>query len=299
MLALAAALFAASTAAFPHEPDAEEIALGSLVDAELAFAKSSATQGVREAFLANFAPDGIALQPSPTRIATAWREAEPGRAPNATQLDWKPAQAGVAASHDFGFTTGPYVLRPARDAAHARQGIYFSVWQRDAAGRWKVLIDTGVATPHGADFAGLGAAPRGDEHDARAGQLRSVDARRVANARARLLTDEARGFGAGRELTPNAYARLLHADARLYRNGVAPIVSRTAVARATAERMRRVSWHPDDARMARSGDMAATYGRYREIDRDGDAHDGYYAHLWLRDREGDWRLAYDIALPAR
>jgi len=41
-----------------------------------------------------------------------------------------------------------------------------------------------------------------------------------------------------------------------------------------------------------------TWGRYREIDRAASAHDGYYAHLWLRNRAGDWRLAYDVAVPA-
>jgi hypothetical protein len=44
--------------------------------------------------------------------------------------------------------------------------------------------------------------------------------------------------------------------------------------------------------------MAVTYGRYQETDRASTVHDGYYAHLWLRDAAGEWRLAYDIALPA-
>ena len=39
-----------------HEADAQEAALGSLVDAELAFARSALEQGIRAAFLANFSP---------------------------------------------------------------------------------------------------------------------------------------------------------------------------------------------------------------------------------------------------
>ena len=50
--------------------------------------------------------------------------------------------------------------------------------------------------------------------------------------------------------------------------------------------MRRVVWTPIDARVAASADMAVTYGRYRETDRASSVHDGYYAHLWLRDRAG-------------
>jgi ketosteroid isomerase-like protein len=279
-----------------HEPDAEEVALGSLVDADLAFAKASAEHGVRAAFVASFAPDGIALQPSPTRIVTAWRNATPHGDRNATKLEWKPAQAGVASSHDFGFTTGPYVLRRSRDPAHVQRGIYFSVWQRDQAGRWKVLLDAGVRTEGEVDFAALGAAPRPLEDHGNSARV--VALRRIADLRARLLDGEAHGFGVGTMLSPNAYARLLHPDARLYRNETLPVVSRPAIARAIAEEMREVRWQPDDARIARSGDMAATYGRYREIGRDGAVRDGHYAHLWLRDRAG-WRLAYDIALPTR
>jgi hypothetical protein len=44
--------------------------------------------------------------------------------------------------------------------------------------------------------------------------------------------------------------------------------------------------------------MAFTYGRYRQSDHDQRVTEGYYAHLWLREATGVWRLAYDIALPA-
>jgi ketosteroid isomerase-like protein len=62
--------------------------------------------------------------------------------------------------------------------------------------------------------------------------------------------------------------------------------------------MRRVVWTPLDARVSGAGDLAFTYGRYRQTDRAQALHDGYYVHLWLRAASGEWRLAYDIALPA-
>ena len=76
-----------------HAPDATEIALASLLDAELAFARMSLEQGIRAAFLANFAAEGIVFVPffplrgvespqlseiadrhgaSPEQIALAW-----------------------------------------------------------------------------------------------------------------------------------------------------------------------------------------------------------------------------------
>ncbi|HET8875208.1 MAG TPA: nuclear transport factor 2 family protein [Casimicrobiaceae bacterium] len=274
--------------AMPHEPDAEEVALGSLVDAELAFARMGRERGVHAAFLANFAADGVALEPAPVRVQQAFRERAAPADPLALRLDWKPAQAGVARSHDFGYTTGPYTLSSAANPQTRREGAFFSVWQRSPAGRWEVILDAGIGTAGTVDFVALGAAPR----PGYAGPARPAAARRD------LLAQETSGFGAaGAALTPNGYARLLADDARLHRNGAAPIASRGAIARATAQRIQRVTWTPIDARVARSADMALTWGRYRETDRAAHEQDGYYAHLWLRDRAGRWRLAYDVALP--
>ena len=291
-LALAFASTLAPLAA-AHEPDAEEIALGSLVDAELAFAKRATADGVRAAFLANFAPGGVALSPSPVRIREAWRQTPPAYDAHATRLEWKPAQAGVARSHDFGFTTGPYVLTSKARPGEVRRGTFFSVWQRNRAGRWQVVLDAGTTSAGEADFASLGPAPRP------AYVARAAAGREASAERARLLAGEANGFGAGASLTPNTYARLLRDDVRMHRDGSPPRASRAAAARALAETLRRIRFTPQDARVARSGDMGVTYGRYRLTDRDDVEHDGYYAHLWLRERDGAWRIAYDIGLPAQ
>jgi hypothetical protein len=45
--------------------------------------------------------------------------------------------------------------------------------------------------------------------------------------------------------------------------------------------------------------MRCTCGRDPFDDRDDVEHDGFCAHLWLRERDGAWRIAYDTALPAR
>lgn len=288
-LLVCASSLSVATASIAHEPDAEEIALGSLVDAEFAFARMGWQQGVRAAFLANFAADGVALEPAPVRVRDAWPNRPAPADPLALRLDWKPAQAGVARSHDFGYTTGPYTLWNAGDPARKRHGAFFSVWQRNANGTWKVVLDAGITSPDAVDFVSLGAAPR----------PMFGGGAKPALAMRDLLAQEANAFGAGASgLTPNEYAKLLADDARLHRDGSAPIASRGAVARAVAQRMRRVTWSPIDARIATSGDMGVTWGRYVETDRASSSERGYYAHLWLRDRAGHWRLAYDVALPA-
>ncbi|HEX6138769.1 MAG TPA: DUF4440 domain-containing protein [Casimicrobiaceae bacterium] len=287
--ALSLACAAGAPALFAHEPDAEEIALGSLVDAEIAFARMGWQRGVRTAFLANFASDGIVFEPAPVRLRETWSARPEPADPLATRLEWKPAQAGVARSHDFGYTTGPYTLWNAAQPERKQHGVFFSVWQRNAAGRWQVILDAGITTPGVADFASLGAAPRPQFR----GRSNAVAEKR------RLLEQEAHPFAPGSTaLTPTRYAQLLADDVRLHRDGATPLASRGLVAPEVAQRMLHVAWSPIDARMSASGDMAITYGRYRETDRDSGVRDGYYAHLWVRDAAGRWRLAYDIALRA-
>ena len=272
-----------------HAPDAEEAALISLVDAEQAFARMGIERGVRAAFLANFADDGVVFEPAPVRLRDAWSARPPPADPLASKLQWKPAQAGVARSHDMGFTTGPFTLSRAAAPGHIVHGVFFSVWQRNREGTWKVMLDAGITTPGEADFVVLGAAPRPHFK----GRSKADVERRS------LLEREANGIRSGAAgITPNDYGQLVAADVRLHRDETLPIASRGRVASEVARRMSRVSWTPIDARVSAAADMAVTYGRYREIDHAQQVREGYYAHLWLRDGAGTWHLAYDIALPA-
>lgn len=280
--------YAGMNTGFAHEPDAEEVALGSLIDAELAFARLAAERGIRAAFLANFADDGIAFEPAPIRLRESWSARPTPADPLAVKLLWKPAQAGVARSFDMGYTTGPFTLSTAASPL-PRHGVFFSVWQRAPGKPWKVLLDAGISTPGPVDFAALGTAPR-PHFTGRANV--TVERRKLLDAESTAFHDPRGG------ITPNAYAQRVSADVRLHRDGNTPVAARANVAPAIAHAMSRVEWTPIDARLSAAADMAFTYGRYRQTDHDEHVTDGYYAHLWLRDRAGDWRLAYDIALPA-
>ena len=266
--------------------DADEAALGSLIDAELAFARMGLARGVREAFLANFADDGIVFEPAPVKLREAWSARPKPADPLAVKLEWAPAQAGVSRSHDMGYTTGPSTLTlPGQPPRH---GVFFSVWQRKGMGPWRVVLDAGTSTPGAADFAALGAAPRP--------QFKGRG--RISMERRKLLDRETNRALGSRGFTPNGYARLVADDARLHRDDTLPVASRAGVAKEAAASFTRVSWKPIDARVSAAADMAFTYGSYRETDRSGQVRDGFYAHLWLRDAQGAWQLAYDVVLPA-
>jgi ketosteroid isomerase-like protein len=291
VIALAIAAFASGAiparSGFAHEPDADEIALGSLIDAELAFARMSLERGIRAAFLANFAPDGIVFEPAPVRLHETWPARPPPADPRALRLEWQPAQAGVAHAGDLGYTTGPFTLTDTTQPGRVRHGVFFSVWQRNAAEVWRVVLDIGIQTVQPFDFVGIGAAPR----------PRFVGRADLAAQRKTLFDREARPIAAERAKTfAAAYAGLLGPDARLHRDGMPPIAGRAAIGRHIAAAAARITWSPVDVRVAGSADMAVSYGSFRESDHGGQGREGYYAHLWLRDTAGRWRLAYDIAL---
>jgi hypothetical protein len=153
---------------------------------------------------------------------------------------------------------------------------------------WRVALDVGITTPGPIDFVPLGSAPR----------PRYLGGADVQAQRSAIVAHESRsmviGGGPGWR-----YADLLAVDARLHRNGMAPVAGRDAIVRQMMSRAARIQWMPIEVRVAKSGDMAVSHGTLREFDRDSGIREGYYAHLWTRDRAGRWRLTYDIALDAK
>jgi ketosteroid isomerase-like protein len=114
------------------------LALRGMVEAEYAFA-DKARASVRGAFLDTLAEDSWVLQPRPERGRAVYMAAKESTA----QLEWYPALAGIAASGDMGFSTGPWVYTATNGAKVT--GHFLTVWRRDAACRWSVVLDGGIA----------------------------------------------------------------------------------------------------------------------------------------------------------
>ncbi|MEA3064848.1 MAG: hypothetical protein QOJ27_1294, partial [Sphingomonadales bacterium] len=138
-LALAALL------ASPLAAHARPAPVGEVVEAERAFARAAQTDGANAAFLRYSAPDGLVFQPGPTlaRKALADHPIPP------VQLHWWPVYAGIAASGDLGFTTGPYAVGSGERQGH---GWYFTIWRRQADGSWRWVLDHGPPTREAARF---------------------------------------------------------------------------------------------------------------------------------------------------
>jgi ketosteroid isomerase-like protein len=248
-------------------------AQASLVDAERAFAQHALEHGVRDAFLRHFAPGGLMFVPAPARVEDVFARAPAD--PMATLLEWTPVASGVARSGDFGFTTGPARLARRDGSLPPRHSTFFSVWKRQEGGPWRVVIDAGVGTP--GEVAPGRLLPSPHVRAAAAGTTGTVGA---------LLDDERAG-----PWSRDAFLARLAPDALLQRHEAWPVQGRDAIRAAWPEGDEALV--PAGGDMARSGDLAYTYGALTTA-----RGAGHYLHLWTRDASGGaWRIAAALRLP--
>lgn len=271
-LALAAALF--SSAAAARAPD-------EVVAAERSFAAHAQAHGVNAAFRRFIADDGVLFVPDP----------KPGKALLATlperpgTLKWWPVYAGLAASGDLGFTTGPYEM----DGSHGKvHGHFFTVWKKQPDGQWRWFLDHGTPTR----------AKPAQEPDTPVQTLAAPRVRRAApsaDAWKQLLAVEKDFAAALARDARSAYLATLAEDARVMRVGPQPAQGRAAYRARIAEGPAMVSAAHLGGSISQAGDLAFTYGdaRWAEDDRQ---VKGHYVRIW-QNRAAGWALVVDELVP--
>lgn len=114
--------------------------VNTLVQSELAFARTASEKGIKTAFLMYLAEDSILFRP---RVVSG-REWMQGRPETPGALIWEPSYAEVSGAGDLGFTTGPYIYKPSANEPPATYGQFFSIWKKQPDQTWKVLLDAGI-----------------------------------------------------------------------------------------------------------------------------------------------------------
>lgn len=254
-------------------------ALDGLVAAERAFAAATAIVGVRDGFLAFFAPDAVAVEvrsDGSARLLSAHARIAAGPAasyPLSRVLTWAPLTGQVSGDQAMGWLTGPYGERTS-DGAPGASGFYFSVWRRQADGTWKVWLDQGIAAPETSSSVDFSAA-----EDPGAAPAESAD-----------LAESAVSDGAA------AWADRLSAHARLHRHGIAPRLGADAIRAWRADTWRSLHYHAVRTDVAAT--MAVSLGGYAGVQLDGRAEFGTFARVWQTDGEGRWRIVFETSRPA-
>ncbi|MBC2776521.1 nuclear transport factor 2 family protein [Parasphingopyxis marina] len=270
ILFFAALLIAAPAAAAPVEE---------VIAAERAFAADSQSESLKTTFTRFAAEDGIALRPfailGAHEFIASWPDAD-----SAGSLQWEPAFAGAALSGDLGFTTGPY------ETADGGHGTYLTVWQRQADGEWRWLIDHGAPgsrTPAAFDapevaLLGPSANPANTEAD---GMLE------LMAADTHVDSSLAHGWA--------AIAEMLSDDARVMGMEADTAIGRTAAAGALAARPEPVAAHYEGGGVSAAGDLGWTYG-YADWREGEETRRAAYLRIWQRQGDG-WRIVVDNFAP--
>jgi len=251
--------------------------LQELAAAERAFAAETVKVGFRDGFIKYFADDGIGFGPHPQRTKEVLQSRPAPTGPRTLVFNWQPLFGDISQAGDLGYTTGPVLytdLSP--NPKTPWHGMYFSVWQKQPDGTWKVAVDMGVDVPKAV-------APIDTQF---------VPARSVAS---RVSTDDFQKLDdlfsdlISKTNVRKVYSSVLGDQFRIHRKNLMPITDKAGLGELS-------TWPTHfefiDGKIARSKDLAFTYGKYTAPD-----ETGYYVHVWRVDNSGRWRLVVDVQNP--
>ncbi len=121
---------------------AQSYDLYNMVKHEYAFAEKAKVGATRDAFLSFIDDEGIIFRPHPVNGKSLLEKSKP----NNGWLIWYPERAGISASGDIGYTTGPASFRKEKgDTADIWYGNFCTVWRKQKDNTWKFLIDFGIS----------------------------------------------------------------------------------------------------------------------------------------------------------
>lgn len=114
-----------------------------IVDTEKAFADMAQQEGIPEAFLAFAAEDAVLMRNNTLVIGKEALKKSFLGSPENVRLSWKPDFVDVGASGDLGYTYGKFVytLTDSLGKENVMEGVFHTVWKRQADGSWKFVWD--------------------------------------------------------------------------------------------------------------------------------------------------------------
>lgn len=240
-----------------------------MVNSEKSFAAYAGTTGIVEAFLKYFDDSAkVFEQGQILNGKEVWQQ----RKLDNMELKWYPEFADMAASGDFGYTTGPSEFRIKKGSEKPdHKGYFNSIWRKNGAGEWKVVLDMGTPSPQSVfdeshvEYADKGAPMK--VAGAAAGYIKTVEEAFIA--------DYAGGKG---------YMKYGSKVARYYRPG-----HQVAKGLYPYGDTLMLTYKNAGTAMASSADLAYAYG-YVEVA----GKKGNYLRVWKKEMD-DWRIVLDAA----
>lgn len=278
----------------PSDPQAEKSPLQAMVSTELALARMSEEQGIRPAFMAFIADDGILFRPTAVKGKQWMTENPVPPSDKRPLLSWYPTVAGMARAGDLGYTTGPWEFKEdIHDAKAVAWGNFLTVWKKQANGEWKFAIDLGISNPQPPQAATPWELPRGYKaRKAIKGMSPNNTATLLARDREFSKASAMRGAGP-------AFVDYAAPEVRVFRNQKFPLVGQELAAAALPVRPNVWTWDPVGGDVSMSDDIGYTYGTYKVA---GDQpapniiETGNYYRIWEKEA-AVWKVILDLTNP--
>lgn len=247
--------------------------INGLINAETQFAAYAVEHGTKDAFLTFMDSTAVVFDKGEAFNGIQfWTRREK----RAGILNWRPQYAEVAASRDFGYTTGPWTFQPqTKSDSIVARGQYTTVWHLDRKGQWKFLVDLGVSnSPVNAST--------GTQKIHRSYHTKQD------HTTATFLEAEKAFIAAAKGNVQGAYTRFLSTESILNRNGHLPATTKEAQKVAIGSTNNSVQYRVDGYGFAPTGDLAYVYGTISNNDKTDN-----YLRIWRKEKEG-WKIALEV-----
>ena len=255
-----------------------------LAAAERAFAATAVKEGFRDSFIKFFADDGIGFAPQPQITRTELMKAPPQTGPRRVVFNWQPMFGDISLAGDLGYTTGPVLYTDVTaNPKPPRHGMYFSVWQKQSDGMWKVVVDMGSDMPQAVAPLDVSFTP---SKRLKAG-IGAFAADSSYSELDQTLTEDIAGYGIAK-----GYLVHLDEEFRLHRGGHLPIITKAELAKYFEARAEKPTFSFIGGKIASSNDLAFSYGGVTSAS--SEEVKGYYVHVWRKDKSGKWKLVADV-----
>ena len=256
-------------------------ALQELIDAERAFARTSRDHGTRVAFLANLAPSArLYTSGEIVNGIEKWNQITA----DSSLLNWWPIYADVSIAGDLGYTTGPYqYFKDRKDRTPLGNGFYSTVWKREANGEWKVATDLGIQIGEPQTVSEKVDSPKV-----------SGDKTTIENAKKELHAIESKYVKVLNDKSVSFHQGYFADEFSVHRSGNKPATTIHELEQLVEHG--KFMFENAGVDIARSGDMAYTFGKVKIEINDNNGHRlvaSNYIRIWKRFSSG-WKIVLDV-----
>lgn len=277
-------LFATSVMA--QEPDSSS-ALFKMREAEQNFAKASAMYGRNVAFVESFAEESVLF--TGNWITTGKQFSKDSKA-SPVVLKWEPEYMDIAASRDFGISTGPWEVQEYRPGTPPLfTGYFLTVWKKQADGTWKVILDGGGTTPAKKDHKHSFYFPVGADKP-----VLNPPVLNTGLLSKDLIERENQFLQAWlNNPLPSTYNSYLAPNSRMQLSGHLPTTNTDTINIWITHFNKNLTWRSSGSGAATSGDMGFTYGLLGtqgklEITK------GHYVRIWKKQPGASWKIVMEM-----